>query len=107
VYKRQVFAQDGKVTVRLTDGTDYLTERKIEEFDKLLNEYKFFRVNANYFVSMWSLTNRKTFQLSDPRLILNPPAPTEVFVADIYATGFLHWAGLIKGEVDPKNPDQY
>lgn len=102
-----VFAQDGKVTVRLTDGTDYLTERKLDEFSKLLNEYKFFRVNANYFISMWSLANRKTFQVNNPVVVLNPAAPGDVYVADIYTTGFLHWAGLIRGEVDPKNPDQY
>ncbi len=102
-----VFAQEGKVTVRLTDGTDFPTERKIDEFTNLLNEYKFFRVNANYFISLWSLTNRKTYQDSDRVVVLRPATTSEVYVADAYAQGFLHWANLIKGEVDPKNPDNY
>jgi|GEM_PF-634931 len=101
-----VFNNSGVVTVRMNDGTDYLTDRNIEDFQHILNEFKFFRVNANYYIALWSLTNRKTYNSSERILILKPASPTEVYVADTYAEGFLHWAGLVKGDVDPKNPQE-
>lgn len=99
-----IFNEEGVVKIRMKDATDYPTDRKIEDFQHILNEYKFYRVNANYFISLWSLTNRKTYDPSQRLLVLNPASPAEVYVADAYAEGFLHWANLIPGEVDPKNP---
>ena len=97
-----VFYQNGVVKIRLNDGTDYTSDRKFDEYTHILNEYKFYRVNANYFVSLACISNRKTYNTGERRLILTPAAPGEVFVSDANAEGFLHWAGLIRGEVDPK-----
>lgn len=99
-----VFNNQGKVTIRMNDGTDYISERTIEEFTRLLNEYKFYRVNANYIISLWSLQNRKTYSVYERMVVLKPASAAAVFVSDDCAEGFRHWAGLIKGEVDPKNP---
>jgi antitoxin component YwqK of YwqJK toxin-antitoxin module len=99
-----VFNNNGSVTIRMNDATDYITVRKMDDFRYTLNENKFFRVNTNYIVSLWSITNKKAYTDSQRILILKPETSAPVIVADDAAAGFLHWADLIKGEVDPKNP---
>jgi antitoxin component YwqK of YwqJK toxin-antitoxin module len=99
-----VFKSEGKVTIRLNDGTDLVSERTMDDFQYVLDEYKFFRLNANYIISLWSVTNRTTYSNSQRVVILKPATTSTVYVADEAAEGFLHWEGLIKGEVDPKNP---
>jgi antitoxin component YwqK of YwqJK toxin-antitoxin module len=99
-----IFNSGGKVTIRTREGLDLASERTIDEFLTIINEYKFYRVNANYIIALWSFTNRKTYSSTTRLLDLNPAASGQVYVADTYAEGFLHWAGLVKGEVDPKKP---
>lgn len=97
-----VFNQGGLVKIRMSDGTDYVSDRKLDEFAHILNEYKFFRVNANYFVSLSCISNRKEYSPEYRILRLTPATAGEVIVSDANAEGFLHWAGLVRGEVDPK-----
>lgn len=98
-----IFKNDKVVVIRMNDGTDHISTREMDDFHYALNEYKFFRINTKYYVSLWSIQNRKTYSNSQRQLILKPDPGETVIVADKTAEGFLHWANLIKADILPDN----
>jgi antitoxin component YwqK of YwqJK toxin-antitoxin module len=100
-----VYNDNGVSTIMMKDGSKHTSDRQFAEFDRILSEYTFYRINKNCFVTLYSVSNLKSYDPDQRVIILRPEAPGEVYVADEYAAGFLHWAGLIKGEIDPKDPN--
>ncbi|MEI6765233.1 MAG: LytTR family transcriptional regulator DNA-binding domain-containing protein [Bacteroidota bacterium] len=93
-----IFSEKGKCSIRLKDGNDIPITKKLEEMEYVMNDSKFFRVNPEYIVAIWSIKNRTTFSREDGKLELYPKPSKDVIVASDKLQGFLHWAGLIKGE---------
>jgi antitoxin component YwqK of YwqJK toxin-antitoxin module len=99
-----IFSNNGKATIRMKDGKDHVSMRKIDDFDRILPDFQFCRVNFGFYVTHWSITNSKLFSSTDKILILRPAAPATVIVADTYLEGFMTWADLHKGEIKIDKP---
>lgn len=93
-----IFSEKGVCSMRLKDGTDVPVSKKINEMEYVMNDSKFFRVNPDYIVAIWSVKNRTSFSKETGKLELFPKPNKDVIVAGDKLQGFMHWAGLIKGE---------
>ncbi|MEI6124193.1 MAG: LytTR family transcriptional regulator DNA-binding domain-containing protein [Bacteroidota bacterium] len=88
--------KDTTVYVRLNSGEQIQISNKIDDMDRLLGDFNFYRVNVNFIISMWSFKNRKTFKADNPVLTLNPDPGIPVVVEKELVEGFMSWTGLIK-----------
>lgn len=91
-----VFMNAGKGIIRLNSGEEVTTPLGMDDFDRMLNEYRFFRVAPDFIVSAWSVKNRKSFVKENPVLVLNPTVNREVKVQPEVVEAFMLWAGILQ-----------
>ncbi len=92
--------KDSSVFIRLNSGEQILVPYTLTDLERILGEVSYFRINANFIISIWSLKNRKTFSQDNPVLTLNPDPGIPVLIDKAEIEGFMSWAGLIKYDKD-------
>lgn len=92
------YFKDKSTIIKLNSGEELPFSTDFNELEKQLGQYKFFRVKQDFIVSAWSVKNRKTFNTSNPVLILNPDPGKQIEVQKDNLEAFMSWAGIIKYE---------
>ncbi len=85
-----------EIFIRLNSGEQIPVSYNLSQMENLLGENHFFRVNANFIIALRSFKNRKTFNIDNPVLTLNPDPGIPVVVEKSLLEGFMSWAGMIK-----------
>jgi antitoxin component YwqK of YwqJK toxin-antitoxin module len=101
-----VFAKDSKLIFKLNDGTQIVTNEKIDMMALNLDDFKFFFVNSRYIVSLWAVKNKKNFNKENPVIELSPKPEEDVMVIPQFVDGFMFWASINMLPSPPKKDDK-
>jgi len=92
------FADKDGCHVKKNSGEEILSSTTLNDFEKLLDPFNFFRVSPDFLISRWSLKDRKLFSKENPVIVLNPDPGRPVKVHPDKLEGFMSWASLMKYE---------
>ncbi len=92
------FSENNEVHIKKNSGEEIITPTSLNDLEKRLDQFNFFRISPDFIISRWSLKNRKAFTKENPVLILNPECGKPVKVHPDKIEGFLSWASLMKYE---------
>ncbi|HNW89523.1 MAG TPA: LytTR family transcriptional regulator DNA-binding domain-containing protein [Bacteroidales bacterium] len=92
------FSENKEVHIKKNSGEEIITTTPLDDLEKRLDQFNFFRISPDFLISRWSLKNRKAFTKENPVLVLNPECGKLVKVNPDKIEGFMSWASLMKYE---------
>lgn len=92
------YAEKNEVHLKKSSGEEFVTTTSLDDLEKLLDQFNFFRISPDFVIARWSLKNRKDFNKENPVLVLNPDPGKQVKVHPDKIEAFMSWASLMKYE---------
>lgn len=92
------YSEKNEVHIKKSSGEEFISTTSLDDLEKLLDQFNFFRISPDFIISRWSLKNRKEFKKENPVLVLNPDPGKPVKLSPDKLEGFMSWAALIKYE---------
>ena len=86
------FYTENKVNfIVIKDGKRYITDNNLDQLEELLDPGKFFRINRQFIISLYSIADMLTYAKSRVLVKLNPPSKLETIVSTERSAAFKAW----------------
>lgn len=86
------FFVDNKITyLVLKNGKKHITDHVLDDLERELNPYNFFRVNRQYILNADSIEDVHTFFSGKLKVHVIPKSPDEIIISRVKAAAFKEW----------------
>lgn len=86
-----IHSADKIIFATMPDGKRYPIEQSLDQLEGVLDPQQFFRVNRQYIINLDAIDEMYGYSKSRVKVMLDPPAPTDVIVSTERSSNFKKW----------------
>ena len=87
------YTEEKVVFFKTKNNMKYIIEYTIDELEEFIDPSKFFRINRQFFIAIYSIVNIHTYFNGRLKLELRPAIDNEVIISRERVNGFKEWMG--------------